>query len=102
MSYSLDFRKRVLEVQKRDNLSCKAVCILFSISTRTLFRWKKRLEPKLTRNKGATKIDMEALKKDVEQYPDAYQYERAQRLSVSSNCVLYALRRLGISNKKKH
>jgi len=100
MGYSLDFRKRVFEIKKRDNMSCKAVCERFGISTRTFSRWKRRLEPKLKRNKPATKIDMKALEKDVAKYPDAYQYERAKRLGVSSGCVLYALRRLGISNKK--
>ena len=100
MAYSLDFRKRVFAIQKRDKLSCGAVCERFGISTKTLGRWKKRIEPKLKRNKPATKIDMDALAADVEKYPDAYQYERAERLGVSSGCVLYALRRLGISHKK--
>jgi len=72
----------------------------FGISVRTLFRWKNQLEPKTRRNKPATKIDMEALKQHVEDYPDAYQYERAQALGVSPTCILYALRRLKISHKK--
>ncbi|WP_317174714.1 IS630 transposase-related protein [Chryseobacterium antibioticum] len=59
-------------------------------------RWKIRIEPKTKRNKPATKIDMEALRKHV----DAYQYERAEVFGVSPNCILYALRRLKISHKK--
>ena len=43
---------------------------------------------------------MEALKKHVEEFPDAYQYERAAFFGVSPNCILYALRRLNISVKK--
>ena len=43
---------------------------------------------------------MEALKRDVEEYPDAYHYERAQRLGVSQRGIGYALKRLGISRKK--
>ena len=44
---------------------------------------------------------MEALKQDVETYPDAYQYERAQRLGVSQRGIGYALKRLAMSRKKK-
>ena len=72
----------------------------FGISIRTLFRWKNRIEPKLKRDKPATKIDMLALKVDVDKYPDAYNDERAERLGVSKSCIFYALKRLGMSNKK--
>ena len=43
---------------------------------------------------------MEALSLDVKQYNDGYNYERADRLGVSTSCVRYALKRLGISYKK--
>ena len=33
---------------------------------------------------------MEALKRDIELYPDGYQKERAKRLKVSENCIFYA------------
>ena len=100
MSYSLDFRKHVFKIKEREALNFEAVSVRFGISVRTLFRWQIRLEPKTTRNKPATKIDMAALEKHVEDYPDAYQYERASALGVSPNCILYALRRLKISRKK--
>jgi hypothetical protein len=72
----------------------------FSVPIRTLFKWKNRIEPRLHRNKPATRIDMEALQKHVEDYPDSYQRERAEHFGVSPGCILYALRRLRISNKK--
>lgn len=100
MAYSLDYRKRVFAVKERDNLSYEQTSKLFGVSKRTLFRWKDRLPPKLKRNKPATKIDMVALEKDVQQYPDAYQFERAERLGVSKSCIFYALKRLKITNKK--
>ena len=100
MSYSIDFRKQVFKIKAKENLSFEGVSKRFGISVRTLSRWNKRLEPKTTRNKPATKIDMEALKKHVEDYPDAYQYERAAEFGVSPNGILYALRRLNISRKK--
>jgi transposase len=100
MSYSLYFRKQVFKLKSQEQLSDAVVSRRFGISVRTLVRWKKQLEPKLTRNKPATKIDMEALKKHVEDYPDAYQYERTAVFGVSPNGILYALRRLKISHKK--
>jgi transposase len=101
MTYSLDFRKKVLAVKKRENLSFEKVAQRFDIGSKnTVFRWSIKLEPCKTRNKPATKIDMDALARDVELYLDAYQYERAQRLGVSESCVQSALKRLDISHKK--
>ncbi len=72
----------------------------FGVGIATLFRWQKRMEPREKRNKPATKIDMEHLKKDVEKRADAYLFERAERFQVSVSGMYYALRRLGISYKK--
>jgi transposase len=44
---------------------------------------------------------MEALKRDVELYPDAYHYERAVRFGITESGIRSALKRLGISYKKK-
>ena len=100
MTYSVDFRKKILEIKAKEGLTCEEVAARFKIGIMSVVRWGKKLEPEKKRNKPSTKIDMEKLKQDVKDYPDAYQYERAERLSVSSNKVLYALRRLGITYKK--
>lgn len=100
MSYSLDFRKRVMKLKDKENLTFEAAGRRFGISSRTLFRWQRRLEPVMKRNKPATKINMEALKKDVEKNPDDYLCERAKRFGVSISCIFYALKRLDISYKK--
>jgi len=100
MGYSLDFRKRVFAIKTQDSLTYEQTSIRFGVSKRSLFRWQNRIEPKLERNKASTKIDMASLEQDVGDYPDAYQYERAQRLGVSKSCVFYALKRLKITNKK--
>ena len=65
-----------------------------------MFRWSKPIEVRRTRDKPATKLDMEALEQDVPTYPEAYQYERAERLGVSRRGIGYALKRLGIRRKK--
>ena len=67
----------------------------------SLFRWKNKLEPSLTRNKPATKVDMSLLKEDIEKFPDDYQWGRAKRLNVTQPAIHYALKRLNISFKKK-
>ena len=100
MAYSLDFRKRVFAVKKKEQLTFAQTCDRFHIPMRTLFRWQQRLEPRTTRNKPATKIDMEALRKAVQQHPDRYQYEHAQQFGVTQGAIWFALRRLKISYKK--
>jgi len=87
MAYSLDFRRKVLEVRKEEGLSMEKVAKRFRIGLATVMRWTKNPVPKKTRNKPATKIDMEALKRDIATYPDAYIYERAHRLGVSKNGI---------------
>ncbi|MCP4051282.1 MAG: transposase, partial [bacterium] len=83
MSYSKDFRKKVFEIKKKDNLSTKEVARRFGISSRSIFRWRHKPDPCKKRGEPATKIDMEALKEDINLNPDAYLEERASRLSVS-------------------
>ena len=100
MTYSLDFRKKALLIKEKENLTFEQTAERFGIGIASLVRWSNRLEPKLTRNKPATKIDMDALAKDVEMYPNAYQYERAQRFNVSQRGICDALKRLK-ANKRK-
>lgn len=100
MSYSLDFRQQVFKIKQKECLTFEETSEWFGIPIRTLFRWQKCIEPKTTRNKPSTKIDMEALRKDVEDSPDLYQYERAKKFGVSQSAIFYALQRLNISYKK--
>ena len=100
MTYSLDFRKRVLAIKTEEGLTGEEVSKRFGIGIASVTRWHKCLEPRRTRTKPATKLDMEALEQDVKQHPDAYQYERAARLGVSQRAIGNALKRLGVSYKK--
>ena len=100
MTYSLDMRKKVLKVRQEEGLSMAKVAKRFDVSLVSVMRWSKTLESITKRNKPATKIDMEALKRDVEVHPDAYLKERAERLKVSHNCVWHALKRLNVTYKK--
>ena len=98
MAYSQDYRQ--LALQKLDEgYSIRETAEYFEISTRTLQTWKKSPERK-RRVFKPLKIDTELLLKDIEDYPDAYQYERAQRLKCSTSGICTALKRLGITQKK--
>jgi len=100
MTYSLDFRRKVFEVKEKQGLTFEETSQLFDVGMKTLFRWQQRLEPCMKRNKTATKIDMELLAKDVADFPDAYQRERAERFGVTAWGIGLALKRLKISHKK--
>ena len=100
MTYSLDFRRKVLSVRKAEGLTIEEVAEHFEVGIASVTRWLKRVEPIRNRHKPATKIDMVALARDVEEYPDAYLYERAHRFGASVTGVFLALQRLGVSYKK--
>ena len=99
MTYSVQFRKKVLKLQSGGESYIK-VSARFKISTTTISRWKKELNPKQRRNKKPIKIDNEVLKKDIEDYPDSYSYERARRLGVSASGIKHAKKRIGVTYKK--
>ena len=100
MTYSVDFRKKVLEIKEKEKLSFEIAAKRFSLSKTTIVSWTKNIEPQKTRNKKAVKIDMEALEKDIELYPDSYCYERAKRLGASPTGIRDAQYRLGVTYKK--
>ena len=43
--YQTDFRKKVLEVKSKFNLTIDEVAKRFDISRRSVIRWSKRIEP---------------------------------------------------------
>ena len=100
MTYSLDFRRKVMDYKIKKGLTFEQTSHHFDIGIRTLFRWSSSLSPCHKRQKYAIRIDMDALKQDVEKHPDDYQWERALRFGVHQSTIYYALKRLGISYKK--
>ena len=100
MVYPIKFREQVFKIKKQEGLNNSEVAVRFGISKRVIYNWQKRIEPLLKRNKPATKINMEALKKDIDKHPDDYNYERAHRFNVSTSAIWYAIHRLGIRYKK--
>lgn len=100
MTYSIDFRKKVLAVKEKDNMSFEAISKRFGVGKNTVFVWTKKIIPLKNRNKASTKIPLDKLKEDVAQYSDSYQYERAERLGASRSGVQKALKKLNITYKK--
>lgn len=100
MTYSLDFRTKVLSVRAKEHLTIEEVSRRFDVGVASVTRWLKRLEPMRTRYKSTKTVDRIALAKDIREYPDAYHFERAERLSCSASGIYHALKRMGITYKK--
>ncbi|MBX3630903.1 MAG: IS630 transposase-related protein [Nitrosomonas sp.] len=99
MAYSLDFRRKVLSVRKREGLTIAEVADRFDVGVASVTRWIKNVDRK-PQGYRKRKIDLDVLRQDIVDYPDAYQYERAARLGVAQNAVFLALRKLGVTYKK--
>ena len=99
ITYSREFRQKVFAKKAKLNLTCEEVSGRFDISIKTLFRWQLTLEPCTTRNKPATKLNIDQLA-DVEAYPDVYHRGRTKRLGVTERTISDGLKRLGITYKK--
>ena len=98
--YGISTIQKILFSKDREKLSIRKTAKGFCLSPNTVFKWNKGLMPKSKRICKARKLDMEALKEDVNKYPDLYQYERAKKFKVSQNCIHKGLKRLCVSYKK--
>lgn len=99
MTYPLKFRKQVLRVREKEGLSIAAVAARFDVGVASVVRWLHTLEP-MQNIRRRRCIDLDALRKDVEDFPDAYQYERAKRFGVAQSSLHRALGQLGVTYKK--
>lgn len=105
MSYDIKFRRRAIEYLEK-GYSWREATEAFGISSNTLNRWvKKHREtgdlsdvPVKQRNR---KISLEGLKAYVAANPDAYQAEIAQEFACTQQAVCSALKRAGITRKKR-
>lgn len=99
MTYSSDFRRKVLSVRQKEGLTIAQVATRFDVGVASVVRWLKSPEPQ-KHGYRRRKIDMDALARDVVQYPDAYQSERAVRFGVHQNAIHHGLKKLKVSYKK--
>ena len=105
MSYSKDYKKRTIEYRQEGH-TLKETHKTFKVWTSTIQRWEKRLKEtgdleKKEFHRSFRKIDPEKLKKYVKEHPDAYQSEMAEVFGCSESGIWYALKRYGITRKKK-
>jgi transposase len=106
MAYSADYRKAAIDY-KRGGHTFRELKEAFKVTARTYYQWAENLktsgsvkvERKQTR-KG--KIDPDALRKAVEEKPDAYLRELAKEFKCSAAAVHKRLAQLGIAYKKRH
>ena len=104
-AYSLDLRERVIEFLEKGN-NTKTASEVFNVSQRTVQRWSQQkkergsLEPK-KREFAYRKIDYQELKSHIENNPDQFLYEIAERFSVTLQAIFYACKKLKITRKKR-
>ncbi len=100
MTCSIDLRERVVSFIEAGGSKAEAArCFL--VSRQTVYNWLCRddLAPKV-HGMRLRKLDKEALRRHVEQYPDALLRERAAHFRVHTNAIWTALRTMGIVKKR--
>jgi transposase len=101
--YSKDFRLRAV-AYKDEGHTFNELSEAFGIPSETYYLWKERLESgyyekKIIRERKR-KIDKNELRKAIEEKPDLYLRELAQRFGCSDVAVFKALKKLKITRKK--
>ncbi len=99
MTHPLKFRQHVLAIREKEGLTFEQTATRFGVGVASVVRWSKRIEPDQSKPRKR-KIDLKELARDVEQYPDHYQYERAERFGVTPKAIWSALKKLGVTYKK--
>lgn len=104
MSYSKDYREAAIGY-KQNGHTFKELKEVFKITPRTYYQWVEHsgnsgnVRVKQTRKRL---IDPDALKKAIEEKPDAYLRELAEKFNSSITAIHKRLVRLGITYKKRH
>jgi len=100
MTYSLDLRKRVVGFVNEGGSKAEA-SRRFEVSLWCVNDWCKRDDlapaPHPMRHR---KLDKEALRRHVQQYPDALLRERAEHFGVYINAIWYSMRKMKLTHKK--
>ena len=103
MAYFQIYCKRVLDFIEAGGTKAEAAR-RFSVERSTIYRWLAAEDPFSPQKPGPKNmrvLDEAALKKHVADFPDLTQNERASHFGVSESSIVYGLRKLGITRKKK-
>jgi transposase len=104
MAYSKDYKECAVEY-KRNNHTIEETKEIFGMAKSTFYEWEKEYDagfPEKQKRTYEKKIDKEALKRAVEERPDSELSELAEPFGCTPQAVFYALRRMGITFKKRH
>ena len=106
MSYSKDLRERVVKYRLSGH-TIKETCEVFGVGNYAVSKWVKQYKEtgdlsNKPLNRGCKKIDPEKLKAYIAEHPDAYQREIAEVFECSAVAIRKAMKRLGITRKKRH
>ncbi len=100
MAYPVELHRRVLAVKAREGLTYQQTADCFDIGIASLVCWNKHIEQHPCVPRKGPKIKLNKLRQDVQDYPDAYQYEHAAHFDVTPKAIWQALRKLGVTYKK--
>jgi transposase len=104
MAYSKDYKECAVEY-KRNNHTFEETQEIFGMAKSTFYEWEKEYDagfPKKQKRTCEKKINKEALKRAIEERPDSELSELAKPFGCTPQAVFYALRRMGITLKKRH
>ena len=103
MRYSSDLRKCVLDFINNGGSKAEAERT-FSVSRRTIYNWLEAEDPFAYEKpgpKGPRRIDYDAFRQHVDDFPDSTLTERAKHFGVSKGCISFTLEKLNITRKKR-
>ncbi len=105
MSYPVKYRERVLEY-RGEGYTLEETSRIFKAAISTIRKWEKQLEEtgdliSKVPERSFKKIDPVKFRAYVAEHPDAYQKEIAGAFKCSRAAVQKALKRLGITRKKR-
>jgi transposase len=104
MTYSTDFRKKVLEFMNRGHTMREAAGV-FDIALDTVTKWNRKLLKTgslkdAPRRAGFRKLDPEKLRAHVAAHPDAYLAEIGEAFGCNESAVRKAFAKLKITREK--
>ncbi len=106
MSYSVDLRVRVIN-WVLNGKSRRSASKVFEVHYNTVKVWVKKYKetgeciPQTRTPSTPRKLNLEALRQDVQSAPDSFQSERASRFGVTQSTISKALVKMGLIRKKK-
>lgn len=108
MAYDEKFRRKAVEY-KDSGHTFKQMEEVFGITSRSYYQWRENKElsgfyvlPKTEKATRRRKVDLNELKKIIEESPDLFLYEIAEKFGCSAVAIHNRLKKIKITHKKRH